>query len=60
MKEFKEAEEILTYGLDYLIDDPQMTIDFYEQLSNTYTGLGNAAKNNEYREKAEQLKKTLN
>lgn len=60
LKEYKEAEEILTFGLDYLIDDPQMTIDFYEQLSTTYTGLDNASKTVEYKEKAEQLKKTLN
>lgn len=60
LKEFKEAEEILTFGLDYLIDDQQMTVDFYEQLVNTYTGLGNAAKAAEYRKKAEDLKKTMN
>lgn len=57
LKEFKEAEEILIFGLDYLIEDQQMTIDFYEQLINAYTGLNNAEKIAEYRMKAEQLKK---
>lgn len=60
LKEFKEAEEILIFGIDYLIDDQQMSIDFYEQLTITYQGLGDAAKTAEFREKAEQLKKTLN
>lgn len=60
LKEYKAAEEILTFGLDYLIDDQQMMIDFYEQLVIAYTGLNNAGKATEIREKAEKLKKTLN
>ena len=58
LKKFKEAEEILTFGLDYLIDDMEMEQDFYEQLSKAYTGLGNASKAAEFKEKASSLKKT--
>ena len=51
---YTEAEEILTFGLDYVIDNKKMTADFYEQLSIAYTGLGNAQKAKEFREMANQ------
>jgi tetratricopeptide (TPR) repeat protein len=57
LKKYKEAEEILTFGLDYLIDDMEMEQDFYEQLSKAYVGLGNASKAAEFKEKANSLKK---
>ncbi|CAM4082624.1 tetratricopeptide repeat protein [Gillisia limnaea] len=59
-KEFTEAAEILTFGLDYLIDDQKMTAEFYDQLSIAYTGLGNAQKATEFNEKATQIKKSQN
>ena len=59
-KEFKEALEILTFGLDYLIDDPILAAEFYDQLFITYTGLGNAEKAIEFTEKATQIKKSQN
>lgn len=52
LKKYNEAQEILTFGLDYLIDDKQMERDFYEQLANAYLGLGNTSKATEYRNKA--------
>lgn len=51
---YGEAEEILTFGLDYVIDNKKMTADFYEQLSIAYAGLGNAQKAKEFREMANQ------
>jgi len=57
---YLEAEEILTFGLDYVIDNKIMKIDFYEQLSIAYTGLGNPEKNQEFLEMASQLKKAAN
>ena len=57
LKKYKEAEEILTFGLDYLIDDMEMELDFYEQLSKAYSGMGNATKAGEFQEKANSLKK---
>lgn len=57
LKKYNEAEEILTFGLDYLIDDMEMEQDFYEQLSKAYSGLGNASKAAEFKEKANSLLK---
>lgn len=59
-EEYQEAEEILTFGLDYLLDDPQMAYDFHEQLVIAYKGMGNAQKATEFQEKASQYKKTIN
>ncbi|WP_010231544.1 tetratricopeptide repeat protein [Gillisia marina] len=60
LKKYNEAQEILTFGLDYLIDDVDMERDFYEQLSVAYTGLGNSSKASEFKEKANSIKKTEN
>ncbi|MCJ7756582.1 MAG: hypothetical protein MUP24_00440 [Gillisia sp.] len=57
---YREAEEILTFGLDYVIDNKIMKIDFYEQLSIAYAGLGNSQKAQEFLEMASQLKKASN
>ena len=59
-KKYSEAEEILSEGLDYLIDDAKLQGEFYEQLILTYTELGNAQKAGEYKEKLSQLNKTIN
>ena len=60
LKEYKEAQEILTFGLDYLIDDVDMERDFYDQLSKAYSGLGNSSKATEFKEKANSIKKIEN
>ncbi|WP_026836912.1 tetratricopeptide repeat protein [Gillisia sp. JM1] len=60
LKKYEEAQEILTFGLDYLIDDMDMERDFYEQLSVAYSGLGNSSKASEFKEKANSIKKTEN
>ncbi len=60
MMEFKEAEKRLKYGLDYLIDDRRMEMDFYSQLAISYNGMNNVEKAEEYRIKAERLKKEIN
>jgi len=56
LKKYNEAQEILTFGLDYLIDDKNMERDFYEQLSSAYMGLGNSSKASEFKEKANSQK----
>jgi len=58
LNQYKEAQEILTFGLDYLIDDATMETDFYMQLSIAYKGLGNETKAAEFKEKAQLLTKT--
>jgi len=46
--------------LDYVIDNKIITLDFYEQLSIAYAGLGNTQKTQEFLEMANQLKKAAN
>ncbi|MCG9971376.1 tetratricopeptide repeat protein [Christiangramia crocea] len=58
--EYEAAEESLTEGLDYLIDDMRMEVDFYSQLAISYNGMNNVSKAEEYRLKAQNLKKEIN
>jgi len=60
LMEFEAAEESLQEGLDYLIEDRLLEIDFYTQLFISYTGMKNADKAEEYRRRAENLKKEIN
>jgi len=60
LMDFESARESLEDGLDYLIDDTLMEIDFYSQLVISYSGMKNADKAEEYRRKAENLKKEIN
>lgn len=57
LENYKEAEEMLLMGLDFLIDNPQMESDFYKQLSVAYQGLGNASEAEKFIKKLDQLKK---
>ena len=59
LENYKEAEEMLLMGLDFLIDNPQMESDFYKQLSVAYQGLGNASEAEKFIKKLDELKKTL-
>lgn len=59
-KEFTAAEQILTFGLDYVIDNKKMEADFLVQLAIASSGLGNAAKAKEFQDKANEINKTLN
>lgn len=58
LQEFKKAGEILTFGLDFLFDNPTMEADFYQQLVFSHQGLNEAAKAAEYEKKVAQLKET--
>lgn len=60
LNDYEAAEESLKYGLDYLIDDKKLEFDFYTQLAICYNGMNNVDKANEYRRKAENLKKEIN
>ena len=51
----KDAIESLESGLDWLIDDTKMEIDFYKQLSKAYTLLNNTTKAKTFSDKAKQL-----
>ena len=51
----KQAIDILESGLDYIIDDPKMEIDFYKQLSMAYGLQNNTTKAKTFSDKAKQL-----
>ncbi|HSI71523.1 MAG TPA: hypothetical protein VK941_14910 [Gillisia sp.] len=60
MQEYRKAEEILTFGLDYVIENEPMEADFYEQLSKSYSGLGETEKASDFGGRAKDLKNKLN
>lgn len=55
--QFKKAKEILEMGLDYLMDDVLLKINFNLQLGEAYNGLGDFKKKALYFSKANQLLK---
>ncbi|MEL1253856.1 tetratricopeptide repeat protein [Flavobacterium sp. DGU38] len=57
LKQFKNAKTVLEMGLDYLVDDKKLEADFNIQLGETYNGLGDAKKKEEYFLKANELLK---
>lgn len=60
LSDFEAAEGSLKEGLDYLIDDQRMELDFYSQLAISYNGMNDKVKAKEYMLKAENLKKEIN
>lgn len=59
-REHKSAIEILTFGLDYVIEDETMEADFYEQLSLAYSALGNTKEATDAQNRAQELKNKIN
>jgi tetratricopeptide (TPR) repeat protein len=57
LAQFKKAKEMLEMGLDYLVDDNALTINFNIQLGEAYHGLGDEKKKDFYFSKANQLLK---
>jgi len=57
LKNFKKAAAILETGLDYLVDDKVLEINFYIQLGQAFSGLGDNAKKESYFIKADKLVK---
>ena len=55
IKNYKKAKDLLEMGLDYLVDDPALEINFNIQLGEAYNGLGDAKKKEIYFSKAEKL-----
>ncbi len=54
---FKKAKEFLEMGLDYLVDDTALEINFNIQLGEAFAGLGDTKKKEIYFAKAEKLLK---
>lgn len=57
LKSFKKAKEFLEMGMDYLVDNRDLEINFNIQLGEAFNGLGDAKKKEQYFVKAEQLLK---
>ncbi len=53
---YKEAINQLDIGVDYIIDDVNMEIDFYQQLGDAYKGDGQMTKATQYYKKVQALK----
>lgn len=57
LKQFKKAKEILEMGLDYLVDDIPLEINFNLQLGEAYNGMGDFNNKEKYVSKANLLLK---
>jgi len=57
LKQFKSAKEILETGMDYVVDNIALEINFNIQLGEAYNGLGDVKKKELYFSKADQLLK---
>jgi tetratricopeptide (TPR) repeat protein len=57
---FKKAKDILESGLDFVIDNPQLELNFNIQLGEAYNGLGDMKKKEYYFSKAEKALKNKN
>ncbi|MEP6803150.1 MAG: cytochrome C biosynthesis protein, partial [Flavobacterium sp.] len=55
--QFKNAKTVLEMGLDYVVDDNTLEANFNIQLGESYNGLGDAKKKEEYFLKANELLK---
>ncbi|MCL6460736.1 MAG: tetratricopeptide repeat protein [Flavobacterium micromati] len=57
MKEFKKAKDFLEMGMDYVVENLDLEINFNIQLGEAYNGLGDFKKKEQYFSKANQLLK---
>lgn len=57
LQSFKKAKDILETGIDYVVENKDLEINFNIQLGEAYSGLGDAAKKELYFNKANQLLK---
>ncbi|WP_269224301.1 tetratricopeptide repeat protein [Flavobacterium sp. IMCC34518] len=55
LKLFKKAKEILEMGMDYVVDNQSLEINFNIQLGEAYSGLGDTTKKELYFNNANQL-----
>jgi tetratricopeptide (TPR) repeat protein len=57
---FKKAKDVLESGLDFVVDNPKLEINFNIQLGEAYNGLGDLKKKEYYFSKAESALKNKN
>ncbi|WP_456421039.1 tetratricopeptide repeat protein [Lutibacter sp.] len=56
LKKYNEAIDVLTLGIDFVIDNTIMEADFYEELSKSYKGLNDTNKALKFMQKATDLR----
>lgn len=56
LRKYNEAINVLTLGIDFVIDNTIMEADFYEELSKSYKGLNNMNKALKFMQKAKDLR----
>lgn len=56
-KSHKKALESLETGLDFIVDNPILEAQFYEQMSKAYQGFGNTTKMEQFLQKAKSIQK---
>jgi tetratricopeptide (TPR) repeat protein len=59
LQNYKKAKEVLAEGLDYLVDNVSLEINFNIQLGQAFLGLGNEKEKEKYFQKAESLMQSL-
>jgi hypothetical protein len=57
LKQFKKAASLLESGIDFVVEDPALEINFTIQLGEAYNGIGDIKKRDSYFSKAEELMK---
>ena len=57
LKEFKKAKDLLEMGMDYVVENKELEINFNIQLGEAYNGLGDFKKKELFFSKANQLLK---
>lgn len=56
LAKYNEAIAVLTIGIDFVIDNNEMEVSFYEELSMAYEGINNKSEALKYKQKAEKLR----
>lgn len=56
LKKYNEAIDVLTIGIDFVIDNNEMEVNFYNQLIISHKGLNNDKEVLKYKQKIDQLK----
>jgi tetratricopeptide (TPR) repeat protein len=56
LKQYKKAKDFLEMGMDYVVENRELEINFNIQLGETYNGLGDFKKKDLFFTKANQLK----
>lgn len=57
LKNFKKAKDLLEMGLDYIVDDAQLEMNFNIQLGEAFSGMGDKKQMEKHFQKAEQILK---